>query len=63
MECPLRVMCYRYRATPSEYQSYSLFKPAKSGECEYFWDIRGYKHAIRTVADADKLNAKWDIKE
>lgn len=39
-ECPLRDACYRYRAIPSEWQSYAAFKPV-DGACESFWPIEG----------------------
>lgn len=34
-ECPHKEECYRFKATPSEYQSYGTFEPDKNGECEY----------------------------
>lgn len=36
-ECPLHMGCYRFRATPSCYQSYSMFSPDMEGECQYYW--------------------------
>ena len=38
-ECPLQKLCYRAQATPSQRQSYSVFKPKEKGkgaECDHF---------------------------
>lgn len=36
--CPSRVNCYRFTSTPSEFQSYSSFKPDENEDkCSYFW--------------------------
>lgn len=36
--CTRKQLCYRYRAVPSDWQSY--FMPLKEdGTCEYFWSI------------------------
>jgi len=32
--CPARVNCYRFRAFPSEYQTYSTFTPTGPGGCK-----------------------------
>lgn len=37
-KCKLRESCYRFKAVPCEWQSYSSFKPIK-GECSYFVKI------------------------
>jgi hypothetical protein len=37
-ECPIRDKCYRYRAIPSNWQSYSLFT-FQDGKCDDFWKI------------------------
>ena len=38
--CGMRDDCYRYKATPSEYQSYAMFKPDRGGCAEFLplWD-------------------------
>lgn len=35
--CPHKEKCYRYRAKPSDYQSYFMKPPIKEGKCEYYW--------------------------
>ena len=35
--CPLKQICYRHTATPSNYQSYFAQSPVLGGTCEYFW--------------------------
>ena len=41
-ECPVRLNCYRFTATPNEYrQSYCNFShktDSKLEGCSYFWD-------------------------
>ena len=36
-KCPLKQICYRHTAKPSNYQSYFLKPPVLGGTCEYFW--------------------------
>ena len=36
-KCPLKQICYRYTAKPSDYQSYFAKPPVLGGMCEYFW--------------------------
>ena len=40
-DCPLKDKCYRYNATPSDYQSYFQYPPYKVVNnhliCEYFY--------------------------
>ncbi len=62
-ECPLRGLCYRYRAIPFEYQSFCFFVPnyKKSSEwsvidCDYFWDVRGHSYRLE---DREKLDEKY----
>lgn len=52
IECPFREQCYRYRAIPSDFQSYADFQPKmehKTFDCDNFWDIKG-----RKIDDFDK---------
>jgi hypothetical protein len=35
-DCPYKETCYRYTATPNEYQSY-LNPPIKDGKCDMYW--------------------------
>jgi len=39
--CPVKEICYRYKAKADEYQSYFLETPKQeeNKECEYFWEI------------------------
>jgi len=37
--CPLAENCYRYWATPSEYQTYFSTPPVEDGKCEYHWNL------------------------
>lgn len=39
-KCPMRENCYRFKAEPSDYQSYFRQSPDKDGECEYFWKLK-----------------------
>jgi hypothetical protein len=34
--CPLKQICYRHTAKPSEHQSYFAESPVLEGTCEYF---------------------------
>lgn len=36
--CPFRERCYRYRAIPSDFQSYANFNPT-SFNCNNFWEV------------------------
>ena len=36
-DCPLKNQCYRYTATPCEYQSYFVDPPYIEDECEFFY--------------------------
>lgn len=36
-KCPLKQICYRHTAKPSDYQSYFTKAPVLGGTCEYFW--------------------------
>ena len=57
-DCPSRGTCYRYLAYPSEHrQSYSLFKPDKSGRCATYMDAVFYTRK-RNVIAVDKQNGK-----
>jgi hypothetical protein len=40
-DCPLKEECYRFKATPSEYQSYFAEAPYDSfnKDCDFFWKI------------------------
>ena len=37
--CPLKQICYRHTAKPSEQQSYFAQSPVLGGTCEYFWRV------------------------
>ena len=52
--CPVRGKCYRYMAIPSSHnrQSYAMFKPDDTGECEAFWTKPRVKYTI-TLEEAD----------
>ena len=54
--CPLKETCYRYKATPSEYQSYWLEPPYYAGICEHYWEIEG----SNTTKISNKVNKKID---
>ena len=38
-DCKLKETCYRYKAKPSEYQSYFIDAPFKDGDCSHYWEI------------------------
>jgi len=54
-ECHLAKECYRHEATPSDWQSYSHFRPNEAGDCDHFLPI--YKTA-KTVAKTSKVKRK-----
>ena len=44
-KCPLREECYRFKATPSEYQSYANLEYNENDQtCEWFWEIEKDEH-------------------
>lgn len=48
-DCPLKETCYRYKAEPSEYQSYWLEPPYYAGICEHYWEIEEPKKGSKTT--------------
>ena len=39
-DCSKKETCYRFMATPCDYQSYFVSSPIKEdGECDYYWEI------------------------
>lgn len=54
--CKLRVNCYRYRANPSKYQSYSDFHPFRE-DCEHFWNATDYLPT--RMRSSDTVDAEW----
>lgn len=36
--CTKREQCFRYTATPSQWQSYAAFTQDEYGKCIHFWD-------------------------
>lgn len=53
VDCPKRGECYRFRATPSERQSYSNFKPDEvTGVCNAFSQISEAERKIFDDRDA-----------
>lgn len=36
-DCPLKNECYRYTATPDNYQSYFVDPPYIDDECDFFY--------------------------
>ena len=67
-KCPLRDMCYRYRAVPNKYwQSFSHFTPVTfplgSGmttKCDHFWNIEITGHSILPTEEGDKRTKGGD---
>lgn len=59
-QCPIREFCYRYRAKPSERQSYSVFGAIHLGSdawrCYEFWDLREEKRLVVSLEEADSRN-------
>lgn len=52
-DCPLKETCYRYKAEPSDYQSYWIEPPYYAGICEHYWEMEM----------SSKVNQKLDKKE
>jgi len=44
MHCHLKETCYRFKATPSIYQSYADFKPYVNAnedmDCDHYWELK-----------------------
>ena len=57
--CPLKQICYRHTATPSERQSYFGQPPVLGGTCEYFLrDEVSAKTDENDEKSTDKLTKK-----
>jgi len=65
-ECHLAKECYRHEVKPSEWQSYSYFRPDEVGECHNFlpiWKPRGenlqdtqnYREAVKSDEKAQEM--------
>ena len=55
--CPLKQICYRHTAKPSEFrQSYFMKPPISEGKCEYFWktEPKRCKYVKRETCDTAK---------
>lgn len=50
-ECTLKERCYRYRAVPSNIQSYTYFV-FENGFCKYFMEVKDQKTATSHDCDA-----------
>jgi len=50
--CPLRSHCYRFTATPSQYQTYADFKPDDNDTCDDYYPGDEITDAIEMGADA-----------
>lgn len=60
-ECPLWMSCYRFRAVPSELQSYVLREPAELQEdgtyfCNDYWALPFATGRIRTIEEMREAN-------
>jgi hypothetical protein len=53
LECPKRGECYRFRATPSAFQSYAAFKPEPDGSCLRFSQISEGERAVFEERDRE----------
>lgn len=56
-DCQQRATCYRYRAIPSNHQSYGEFYPMGDGTCADYWDCREYVES--RLVPMNKLDSKW----
>lgn len=59
-KCPVREWCYRYRAIPSQWQSFCRYEPRSyrdvgtiTDQCDRAWSIKGYEHKIRPMKDIE----------
>lgn len=63
-KCPVREFCYRYRAKPSEYQSFSIFVTIERGsgfiQCDGFWDLREERRPVDSLELADNRNKETE---
>lgn len=56
-KCPVKKICYRYRAIPDEYQSYANFKFDFEGAfCEDFWYCDRKRKNIRPLRLINNIN-------
>ena len=39
IQCTLKEVCYRFKAKPSDWQTYADFKQDKDGKCKYYWKL------------------------
>ena len=70
--CPMRSICYRFRAIPGQYQTYAAFQCCQSRidehdstleyDCEFFWDCRDISQD-RLRPDEDAEDIMKDIRE
>ena len=57
--CTQKATCYRYRAKPSNYQSYSTFN-SKKGACEHFVAIEETDE-ICSIDEANQRSVRYII--
>lgn len=50
-DCPQREKCFRYRAEPNDYQSYSAFK--YDGGCDYFYAFDAGDKQVRPMGEIE----------
>lgn len=50
-QCNLSKSCYRFLCEPSEWQSYSDFKPNEDGTCEHYDFIGNYRRNNERLPD------------
>lgn len=48
LDCPIRDLCYRYRAIPDYYQAVADFKFDKVYLCDAFWPVADRKDLMPT---------------
>lgn len=58
-ECHLAKECYRHEATPSDWQSYGMFKPNADGTCKHFMPIFN-RTGENLQSDANEIDTNRD---
>jgi hypothetical protein len=61
--CEMSSICYRYKAEPTERQSYFVKPPNKGLICDYFWEIKcEYCHQTNGVHKMSCPTQKIEIR-
>jgi hypothetical protein len=51
-DCPVKDTCFRYLATPSQYQSFYVFDKDTKEPCDWYWECTDDK-------ELEQFNRMW----